>query len=491
MSCYQVGMSVETLLAENKALREQNAILVEKLEALSLELARLKKQLIGPKSERQRPAPNIQPGLFAIPEPAPAADPPRPAAPPPTNPAPHGRRAPDRDPDEIVVVPSPTTCSACGGALRNVSTSSATRLDWRRGHFYTIRVDRPSCACDRCRKVETAPEPTTFALSRSIVGNGLAAQIVVDKFADNIPLNRQSTRFEREGLSLSVSSLCDTVRGVATLLERIVSAMKVEQLAGTVLQADDTGLPVLDGEAGKTVPGRLWVYVDDRNVVYDFTATKHGKGPAAYLKGFKGILLADGGSEFNEAVRAAGLTRAGCWSHARRYFHDALDSSPALAAEGVERAGRLFAIEARIKGADAETRARVRARETRGVLEELHTWCTSKVHSVRPSAPIGRAFQYVLGQWNHLVVCADHPGLPIHNNMSELQLRRPVVGRKNWLFAGSEGGARTAAILYSLTGSCRLHGIDPWAYLHDVLGRINDHPVNRIRELSPANWKPL
>ena len=174
-----------------------------------------------------------------------------------------------------------------------------------------------------------------------------------------------------------------------------------------------------------------------------------------------------------------------------RYFHDALDSSPALAAEGVERAGRLFAIEARIKGADAETRARVRARETRGVLEELHTWCTSKVHSVRPSAPIGRAFQYVLGQWNHLVVCADHPGLPIHNNMSELQLRRPVVGRKNWLFAGSEGGARTAAILYSLTGSCRLHGIDPWAYLHDVLGRINDHPVNRIRELSPANWKPL
>ena len=138
---------------------------------------------------------------------------------------------------------APDTCPACGGTLREISRSRATRVDWRRGHFVTVRVERPSCACDRCKKVETAPEPSSFALPRSIVGNGLAAQIVVDKFADNIPLNRQATRFEREGLELSPSTLGDVVRNVAGLLSRIVLAMKDEQRGGRWLQADDTGLP--------------------------------------------------------------------------------------------------------------------------------------------------------------------------------------------------------------------------------------------------------
>lgn len=372
--------------------------------------------------------------------------------------------------------------------MRTVSTSTATRLDWRRGHFVRVEVQRPSCACDRCHTVEMVPEPSSFALSRSIAGNGLLAQVIVDKFADNIPLNRQVTRFEREGLNLPLSTLCGFTAQTGALLSRVVDAARAEQLASGWLQGDDTGLPVLDGAAGKAVAGRLWVWANDRHVVYDFTPTKHGSGPAAYLRDFSGVVLADGGSEFNEAVRKAGRVRAGCWSHARRYFHEARDTSPAMADEAIARIGVLFEIERQLHEADPGTRRQVRSTRTRAVLDELHAWLSARVHGLRPTAPIAKALNYTLNQWAPLTVCVDHPEIPIHNNRSELHLRRPVIGRKNWLFAGSEGGARTAAILFSLTASCRLHQIDPWEYLHDVLGRINDHPVNRVAELTPAAW---
>jgi transposase len=481
--------------ADNQALRaavaERDArieMLEGKLETLALELARLKRQVVGPKSERRHEVETAQGSLFAAAEvastPIPPAEPPpaaRPAA------TPHGRRRPDGEPDEVIASKAPDSCAQCGGSLREISTSTATRVDWRRGHYYTVQVRRPSCACDRCRTVETAPEPAVFALPRSIAGNGLVARVIVDKFADNIPLNRQVDRFHREGLDLSLSTLCDLVRGAAGLLKRLVDAMRAEQLAGCWLQADDTGLPVLDGTKGQAGSGRLWVYANADHVVYDFTATKHGAGPAAFVKGFRGVLLADGGSEFNEAVRSMGLTRAGCWSHARRHFFDARDTSPALADDAIRRIGALFDIERAITSADLETRRRVRATDTRAALDDIKAWMVEHVHGARPRSPIGQAFQYALNQWSYLEVCATHPEIPIHNNMSELQLRRPVIGRKNWLFAGSEGGAQAAATLLSIVGSCRLHGLDPWEYLHTVLGILNDHPVNRIAELAPVH----
>lgn len=475
------------LRAELATERQRRTVLEEKLEALALELAKLKRQVVGPKSERRRDEDPAQTSLFTAPDPGPET--PAPAPPPKAPPVvtPHGRRLPEGPPDEVVASKAPAACGTCGGALREMSTSTATRVDWRRGHFYTVQVQRPSCVCDRCHIVETAPEPAMFALPRSIAGNGLVARVAVDKYADNIPLNRQVDRFAREGLQISLSTLCDLVRVSASLLSRIVDAMRVEQRAGSWLQADDTGLPVLDGTRGQAGTGRLWVYANAEHVVYDFTPTKHGAGPAAYVRGFRGTLLADGGSEFNEAVRAMGLTRAGCWSHARRYFFDAREQSPVLANEGLRRIGPLFEIERAIRDADLETRRRVRATETRAVLDDIKAWMVEHVHRARPKSAIGQAFHYGLNQWASLEVCANHPEIPIHNNMSELQLRRPVIGRKNWLFAGSEGGARSAATLLSLIGSCRLHGLDPWEYLHTILGVINDHPVNRVGELAPVH----
>ena len=197
--------------------------LVEKLEALSLELARLKRQVVGPKSEGRTPEDTVQGHLFATDaeeapnEPAEPAPKPAPAV------TPHGRRKPSNEPDEVIVATRPDTCVTCGGSLREISVSSSTRQDWRRGHFVTLRVDRPSCACDRCRTVETAAEPAMFALPRRIAGNGLIARVIVDKFADNIPLNRQVDRFRREGLEISLSTLCDLVMRSAGLLGCIVT----------------------------------------------------------------------------------------------------------------------------------------------------------------------------------------------------------------------------------------------------------------------------
>lgn len=482
-------MDATALAAENTELKAKLASVIESNEALALELAKLKRQLFGPKSERRREDDPAQLSLLA----PPAAEEPdaKPVAPPPKPPpavSPHGRRPAEGPPDETLAAAKPASCPRCHGALRDVGETVANRVDWRPGRFVRIRVVRPKCACDRCGTIETAPEPGDFALQRSIAGNGLVARIVVDKFADNIPLNRQVARFEREGFDLSLSTVCDLVRSTAGLLAVLVRTMRAEQLAGSWLQADDTGLPVLDGTNGKAGSGRLWAYVNNRHVVYDYTPTKHGTGPAAYVADFKGVFLADGGSEFNEAVRRMGLVRAGCWSHARRYFFDAKEQSPALAAEALQKIGVLFDIERAIAGVDVETRRRVRGTETRTALDDIKTWLVQHVHRQRPKSALGQALNYALNQWAFLEVCVTHPEIPIHNNLSELQLRLPVVGRKNWLFAGSEGGARTAATLFSLIGSCRLHRLDPWEYLVSLLGRINDHPTARLSELTPAAY---
>ncbi len=252
------------------------------------------------------------------------------------------------------------------------------------------------------------------------------------------------------------------------------------------VQIDATGLPILDGSQKTTKSGHLFVCSTPKHVVYHATPSKHGAHIAALLKGFKGILLADGGSELNEAVAILQLLRAACWAHARRYFFDAQAESPLLAAEAMALIGVLFEIERELKDADPETRRRRRDTDTRAALVKIHDWLTRHVQGARPRSAIGKAIQYTLNQWAALTVCADHSKIPIHNNTSELRLRQAVTGRKNYLFAGSEGGAASAAILYSLVASCRLHGLDPWAYLYDVLGRINDHPANRVIELSPA-----
>ncbi len=487
--------SLRNLLAEREAaLAERDAkidTLIASNEHLAHQLALLKRQLFGRKSERL-PTPDNQGLLFAEEETGEEKENPGPADEPPARVAtPHGRRKPPASlPRRVVGAPAPERCPKCGGELRSIGDAVAHRWDWVPGHFEVLEVHRPKCVCPRCpdQGVLTAPEPISFALPKGTAGNGLLARVLIDKFADNIPLNRQVARFEREGLDLDVSTLCGWVRGGAEFFRPLVEAMHAAMLTRPWLQADATGLPVLDGNAGEAKRGHLWAYSDTEHVVYDFTETKKAKEPAAFLAGFTGVLLVDGASDFNTAALGPGVVRAGCWSHARRYFYDARETSPVLADEALTKIGVLFEVEREIAGAPLEVRARFRRERSAPALDDIHRWLLDHVHKVRPRSPIGQAVQYTLNQWERLVVFVDHPEVPAHNNSSERNLRNPVIGRKNWLFAGSEGGARSAAVLFSIVGSCRLHGIDPWAYMAEVLGRLMDHPRNQLMELVPAAW---
>jgi len=530
-------MGIATVLAENERLRrELAAVLVERESALAaalatrdalvaerdaqivalkasnedmaqrLELQRLK--LSGRRNERHVEDANVPlPFVFSMPEPPPR----RPGAEPeaeaaeakaakaPPNRGPKGRPArrnlgerTDRPVRKVRCAVDPAAaCARCGGALRVFATAHTHRLEWVPGHFDILDVERERCACPACPSegVLVAPPPS-FALPRALCGNGLLARVLVDKFADRIPLNLQAQRMEREGETFSTATLSDWVLGGATFLRRIADAIDARLLAGRWLQADDTGFPVQDGTDGKLRKGRLWAVTDQQEVRYHFTDTKKGENPARFLAGFAGkLLLVDGGSEFNLAVAQRGLLRAGCWSHLRRYFFDARHHHPAEARLALGTVRDLFAIEDGLAGAELDVVREVRQRDSRPLVEALFDWILGLRLQVRPTSLLGAALTYAVNGREYFERFLSHPALPMHNNASELRLRGPVVGRKQWLFAGSEGGAHAAATMFTLVGSCMLQGIDPWAYTADILSRLGDHPVNKVHELTPLAWR--
>ena len=383
------------------------------------------------------------------------------------------------------------TCAKCKGALRVFGTAVNHRLEWVPGHFETLSIERERCACPACPSegVFVAPPPN-FALPRAMCGNGLLARVLVDKFADRIPLNLQTVRMAREGEQLSTATLSGWVLLAAALLDRVARAVDDRLMKGAWLQADDTGFPVQDGTDGNLRKGRLWAVTDQQEVRYHFSATKEGKNPVEFLKDYQGrLLLVDGGSEFNAAVEAKGLLRAGCWSHLRTYFFHARHHHPEAALLAIGTIRDLFTIEEAIRDASLEDRRAARERDARPLVEGLFDWVVGLRRTTRPTSLLGEALTYAVNGREYFERFLAHPELPMHNNRSELALRGPVVGRKAWLFAGSEGGAKAAATLFTLTGSCAMQGIDPWVYLADVLSRINDHPVSRIAELTPRGWR--
>jgi len=382
-------------------------------------------------------------------------------------------------------------CAKCKGTLKVIGTAVNYRIEWVPGHFETLSIERDRCVCPKCPSagVLVVPPPN-FALPRAMCGNGLLARVLVDKFADRISLNLQTTRMQREGEEFSTATLSGWVLLAASLLQRIALAVDKRLMKGTWLQADDTGFPVQDGTDGNLRKGRLWAVTDQQEVRYHFTDTKEGKNPAKFLKDYAGkLLLVDGGSEFNAAVEAKGLLRAGCWSHLRTYFFHARHHHPEAAHLAIGTIRDLFAIESALVGAPLELRREVRERDARPLVKGLFDWVVGLRRTTRPTSILGEALTYGVNGREYFERFLDHPELPMHNNRSELALRGPVVGRKQWLFAGSEGGAQAAATMFTLVGSCSMQGIDPWAYLADVLSRINDHPVNRVNELTPMGWR--
>jgi transposase len=383
-----------------------------------------------------------------------------------------------------------STCHGCGGVLGVIGQATSFRVEWIPGHFLIEDVIRDKCACPNCPDQGVLTVPAPYALDRALCGNGLLARVMVDKFCDHIPLNRQAKRMAREGFDVGSNTLAGWIKGGASLLTVLAQAVRRSLLSGDYLQGDDTGFPVQDSDNGMLRKGRLWAFTDQQQVFYAFTPTKEGIFPTQLLDGFKGdLLLVDGGAEFNEVVRQQGLERGGCWSHLRTYFYDARHHHPTEAALALGTIRDLFLIERTLHGKPADQVVALRQETSATLIDGFFHWVRAISTMTRPKSTLGDAVRYALNQEKALRLHLDHGELPMHNNTSELMLRQAVVGRKNWLFARSEGGADAAATIYTLVGSCMLQGIDPHTYLDDILDRLPDHPISRVDELTPQQWR--
>ena len=343
-------------------------------------------------------------------------------------------------------------------------------------------------ACHHCSAIARADR-------EGCAGNRLLAHLIVSKFLDHLPLYRLEGIFKRSGVDLSRSSMCDWLATSALLLAPIVNRMRDEIIKSQIIQTDDTTVPVQDKSRDKTKTGRLWAYLGDRNhryIVYDYTPDRSRDGPEAFLKNYtSGYLQSDAYAGYN-GLHARGLIEVGCWAHARRKFHESRTSDPARAHAVLAWISLLYDVERSAKDQELtdDSRLSLRLAKSRPILESLAKWFETERTNVLPKSPMGEAIAYARSNWTALNRYLETGALEIDNNASERALRTVALGRKNWLFAGSDAGGKTAATLISLCITCKTLGVEPWSYLRDVLDRVSTHPNSRIEELLPDHWKP-
>jgi hypothetical protein len=323
------------------------------------------------------------------------------------------------------------------------------------------------------------------------------AHVLVSKYADHLPLYRQSEIYAREGVDLDRSTLAGWVGATSELLAPLVDAVRQHVLSASKLHADDTPVPVLAPGNGKTRTGRLWTYVRDDRPSADTTAPavwfayspdRKGERPKLHLKDYRGALQADAYAGFNHLYESGTIYEVACWAHARRKFHEIhiAHASPATS-EAIQRIAALYAIEAEIRGSTADVRRTVRQARARPLLDNMKTWLEATLAKLSRKSDTAAAIRYALSRCKALTRYVEDGHLEIDNNAAERALRVVALGRKNFLFAGSDAGGERAAAIYSLLGSAKLNGLDPELYLHHVLERIVDHPIRKINALLPWN----
>jgi transposase len=409
------------------------------------------------------------------------------------------RALPDHLPREDRVYSAAHTCPGCGGALRRIGDDITETLDYVPGRFKVIRHIREKLSCRACDTVVAATAPD-HAIARGRAGAGLLAHIVVSKYDDHLPLYRQAEIFAREGVELETSTLSGWVGATAAALQPLIDALAAEVMASDTLHVDDTPVPVLAPGAGKTKTGRLWVYVRDERpfvgerppaALFFYSADRKGEHPRAHLRDFRGVIHADGYAGFNELFAGKRIAEAACWAHVRRKFFDvhAATGSP-IAKEALDRIGQLYRVEETINGALPEDRRQERQRQSISIATALRAWAEQTAPKLSRKSELAAAFRYMRARWPALIRCFDDGRLALDNNPAERALRCVAIGRKNYLFAGSDAGGRRAAAMYSLIETAKLNGINPQHYLADVLCRIADHPARHIAELLPWNWQP-
>ena len=388
-------------------------------------------------------------------------------------------------------------CPNCGGQMRRLGEDVTEVLEYVPASFKVIRHVRPKLSCRVCETIVQAPMPS-LPIERGRPGPGLLAHVLVAKYADHLPLYRQSGIYAREGVELERSTLADWVGRSAALLDPLVATLRRDIMASDVLHGDDTPVPVLAPGLGKTRTGRLWTYVRDERphggsrppaAAFFYSPDRKGEHPRDHLKSFKGVLHADGYAGFNAIFETGKVAEAACWAHVRRKFFDvhAANGSP-IANEALDRIGALYGVEADIRGKPPDERRRCREEKTLPLIAGLKAWLEATLPKLSGKSDLAAAMRYALTRWDALIRYAHDGCIEIDNNAAERSIRGIALGRNNYLFAGSDTGGQRAAAIYSLIETAKLNGLDPEAWLRDVLTRIADHPINRVAELLPWNW---
>lgn len=413
---------------------------------------------------------------------------------------PHRKPLPDHLPREDVRLDiEDAVCACCGGALHAIGESHSEMLDWIPAQLRVIRITRPKYACRLCEKVVQASAP-----ERLIAGGpatpALIAQVLVSKYCDHTPLYRQSQIFARHGVDLARSTLAGWVGGACWWLEALQERLCRNVFASDHLFADDTPVPVLDPGHGRTKTGRLWVYAREQRgwsgpeppaAVYLFAPDRRAERPAAHLQHFSGVLHVDGYAGFEPLARKGDVMLAACWAHARRKFYDVAQATGSpVATEALRRIGELYAVEAQFRGQSPAHRLAARRQHSRPLVAELRGWLEAQLAQVSGRSSLAEAIRYALSRWEALTRFLHDGRIELDTNPVERAIRPVALGRKNHLFAGSDGGGHRWAVICSLIETAKLNDVEPYAYIADVLQRMVDgHPVNRLDELLPWAWK--
>jgi transposase len=413
-------------------------------------------------------------------------------------------------PRERIIVPVPTACACCGSTkLAKLGEDVAETLEVVPRQWKVVQIVREKFTCRACEKISQAPAPF-HVLPRGFAGPSLLAMILFEKYGQHQPLNRQSERYGREGIDLSVSTLADQVGGCAVLLRPLYELIRAHVFAGDRVHGDETTVPVLAKH--QTRKGRLWAYVRDDQpfagrappaAVFFYSRDRTAQHPERHLRDYAGILQADAYAGFNrlyEAGRKPGpITEASCWAHGRRKFFELADVTAKargelaviapLAFEAVKRIDAIFDIEREINGQSIDERLAVRRERVAPLVSDLEAWMQAQRAKLSRHNDVAKAMNYMLTRWDTFTRFLNNGRICLTNNAAERALRGIALGRKSWLFAGSDRGGERAAVMYTLIQTARLNDIDPQAWLADVLARINDHNIQNLDQLLPWNWR--
>jgi transposase len=523
--------TLEALRRENELLRAERAEFLEQLkqkdreiDGLQHRLQMLLRRYFGRSSEKLDPKQRL---LFedildtCIPEPPPEEEPVPETSTPKRRGKGHGRRRLPSDlPREKVIHDLPEEekpCPCCQQMRHIIGKETHEQLDYVPAKVKVIEHVGLKYGCPRC-EAEASPggpqivvaDKPMMPIEKGLAAPGLLSYVIVSKYGDHLPLHRLEGILERHGIEIARSTMCDWAAQCADVLRPLTELMEQRVLQSKVIHTDDTPVKVQDRNLDRTRTGRFWVYLGDADhpyTVFSYTPSRSRDGPMAFLRDWgkdeRVYLQADafGGYDGIYAGEAGGhVTEVACWAHARRKFYDARHSDAAASTEALGRIRLLYEVENIAKKGAKQTRCdlpseRYRQRQELAVprLAEFRTWLESQDSerggSVLPKSPMGQAIQYALNQWDALSVYTTDGRLAIDNNASENALRRVAVGRKNWLFAGSDKGGRTAAVLFSLIATCQRHKVEPFSYLRDVLTRIAAIPITRLADLLPDRWQ--